>query len=87
MRKFKHLIFDERNLFKDLLLSDTCKNKKDKINLSEIARQMVRGINIVKRKNERFEKTENYIPFQTQKDYKQRCKKCIKKYLNWQNSI
>ncbi len=34
MRKFKNLIFDERDLFKDLLLSDTCKNKNSTINSS-----------------------------------------------------
>ncbi|RUO86008.1 hypothetical protein D9R21_05565 [Spiroplasma endosymbiont of Megaselia nigra] len=79
MRKFKHLIFDERNLFKDLLLSDTCKKKNDSINLSEIARQMGLGINTVKREIKRFKNIQDYKPSDAHKDYKQKRKKCIKK--------
>ncbi len=79
MRKFKHLIFDERDLFKDLLLSDTCKKKNGTINLSEISRQTGRGINTVKREIKRFKNIQDYNPYQAQKDYKQKRKKCIKK--------
>ena len=79
MQDYTHVKYDERNLFKDLLLSDTCKKKNGKINLSEIARQMNRGINTVKREIKRFKKIEDYIPVEAQKDYKQKRKKCIKK--------
>ena len=79
MRKFKHLIFDERNLFKDLLLSDSCKKKNGTINLSEIARQMDRAINTVKREIKRFKNIQDYKPSDAHKDYKQKRKKCIKK--------
>ncbi len=79
MRKFKHLTFDERDLFKDLLLSDTCKKKNGTINLSEISRQTGRGVNTVKREIKRFKNIQYYNPYQAQKDYKQKRKKCIKK--------
>ncbi len=79
MIKFKHLIFDERDLFKDLLLSDTCKKKNGTINLSEISRQTGREVNTVKREINRFKSIQDYNPYQAQKDYKQRRKKCIKK--------
>jgi len=79
MVKFKHLIFDERDLFKDLLLSDTCKKKNGTINLSEISRQTGRGVNTVKREIKRFKNIQDYNPYQAQKDYKQKRKKCIKK--------
>ncbi len=86
MRKFKHLIFDERNLFKDLLLSDTCKKKNGSINLSEIARQMGREVNTVKREIKRFKNIQDYNPYQAQKDYKQNIKNALKNYLNLQKS-
>ncbi|WP_338993013.1 IS30 family transposase [Spiroplasma endosymbiont of Seladonia tumulorum] len=79
MRKFKHLTFDEPDLFKDLLLSDTCKKKNGTINLSEISRQTGRGVNTVKREIKRFKNIQYYNPYQAQKDYKQKRKKCIKK--------
>ncbi|MFW4371265.1 MAG: IS30 family transposase [Spiroplasma sp. hy2] len=79
MQKYTHVKFDERNLFKDLLFSDTCKKKNGSINLSEISRQIGRGINTVKREINRFKNVENYIPVEAQKDYKQKRKKCIKK--------
>ncbi len=79
MRKFKHLIFDERNLFNDLLLSDSCKKKNGTINLSEIARQMGSRINTVKREIKRFKNIQDYKPSDAHKDYKQKRKKCIKK--------
>ncbi len=79
MRKFKHLIFDERNLFKDLLLYDTWKKKNSTINLSEISRQTSRGVNTVKREIKQFKNIQDYNPYQAQKDYKQKRKKCIKK--------
>ncbi len=86
MRKFKHLIFDERNLFKDLLLYDTCKNKNGKLNLSEISRQAIRAVNTVKREINRFKNIEDYNPYQAQKDYKKNVKNVLKKYLNLQKS-
>ncbi len=49
-KDIKYLIFDERDLFKDLLLSDACKKKNGTINLSEISRQTSRGINTIKEK-------------------------------------
>ncbi len=79
MRKFKHLIFDERDLFKDLLLSDACKKKNGTINLSEISRQTGRWVNTVKREIKRFKNIQDYNPYQSQKYYKQKRKKCIKK--------
>ncbi len=42
MRKFKNLLFDERYLFKDLLLSDTCKKK------NEIIRSYVKNKGFIK---------------------------------------
>ncbi len=39
MQDYTHVKFDERYLFKDLFLSDTCKKKNGTINLSEISRQ------------------------------------------------
>ncbi len=84
MKKFKHLIFDERDFFKDLLLSDTCKKKNGTINLSEIARQMGRGINTVKREIKRFKNIQDYKPSDAHKDYKQKRKNVLKKYLNLQ---
>ncbi|WP_425377899.1 IS30 family transposase [Spiroplasma endosymbiont of Polydrusus pterygomalis] len=79
MQKYTHVKFDERNLFKDLLFSDICKKKNDSINLSEIARQMNRGINTVKREIKRFKKVEDYMLVEAQKDYKQKRKRSIKK--------
>lgn len=79
MQKYTHVKYDERNLFKDLLLSDNCKKKNGKINLSEIAIQMNRGINTVKREINRFKNIEDYNPYESQKDYKQKRKKSIKK--------
>ncbi len=79
MIKFKHLIFDEWDLFKDLLLSDSCKKKNGTINLFEIARKINRGINTVKREINRFKNIQYYEPLYANKDYKQNCKKCIKK--------
>ncbi|WP_374696596.1 hypothetical protein [Spiroplasma endosymbiont of Polydrusus formosus] len=40
IQKYTHVKYDEQNLFKDLLLFDTCKKKNGTVNLSEIARQM-----------------------------------------------
>ncbi len=54
MKKYTHVKFDERDLFSDLLLSDTCKKKNGTINLSEIARQTGRDINTIKREINRF---------------------------------
>ncbi len=79
MKKYTHVKFDERDLFKDLLLSDSCKKKNGTINLSEIARQTGRDINTIKREIKRFKNIEDYTPYKAQKDYKQKRKKCIKK--------
>ena len=79
MKKYTHLKFDERDLVKDLLLSDTCKKKNGTINLSEIARQTGRDINTIKREINRFKNIEDYTPYEAQKDYKQKRKKSIKK--------
>ncbi|ALA98077.1 Spiroplasmavirus-related protein [Spiroplasma kunkelii CR2-3x] len=70
MKDYTHVKFDERILFKDLLLSNACKKKNGTLNLSEIARQMGRSINIVKREIKRFKNIENYTPVEAQKDYK-----------------
>ncbi len=79
MQKYTHVKYDEKNLFKVLLLTDNCKKKNSKINLSEISRQTVCVVNIVKREINRFKKVEDYMQVEAQKDYKQKRKKCIKK--------
>ncbi len=75
MKKFKNLIFDERDFFKNLLLSDAFKKKNGAINLSEIARQIGCGINTVKREIKRFKNIQDYKPSDAHKDYKQKRKK------------
>ncbi len=79
MRKFKHLIFDERDLFNGLLLSDNFKKKNGTINLSEISRQTGRGVNTVEREINQFKNIQDYNLYQAEKDYKQKRKKFIKK--------
>ncbi|RUO85780.1 IS30 family transposase [Spiroplasma endosymbiont of Megaselia nigra] len=79
MQYYKHVKFDERDLFKDLLLSDSCKKKNGTLNLSEIARKMDRAVNTVKREINRFKNIQDYNPYEAQKDYKHKRKKCIKK--------
>ncbi|WP_253301027.1 IS30 family transposase [Spiroplasma endosymbiont of Phyllotreta cruciferae] len=79
MQKYTHVKYDERNLFNDLLLSDSCKKKNGTLNLSEISRQTGRAVNTIKREINRFKKVEDYNPYEAQKDYKQKRKKCIKK--------
>ncbi len=79
MKYYTHVKYDERSLFKDLFLSDSCKKKNGKLNLSEIGRQMGRNINTVKREINRFTNIEDYNPYEAQKDYKQKRKKSIKK--------
>ncbi len=63
MQDYTHVKFDERNLFKDLLLSNACKKKNGTINLSEISRQMGRAVNTVKREINRFKNIEDYNPY------------------------
>ncbi len=71
MQKYKHVKYDERNLFNDLLLSDSCKNKNGTLNLYEIARQVGHAVNnTVKREINRFKKVEDYMLVESQKDYK-----------------
>ncbi len=79
MKDYTHVKYDERSLFKDLLLSDSCKKKNGKLNLSEIGRQMGRDINTVKREIKRFKNIQDYNLYQAQKYYKQKRKKSIKK--------
>ncbi len=79
MKDYTHVKYDKRSLFKDLLLSDSCKKKNGKLNLSEIGRQMGRDINTVKREINIFTNIEDYNPYEAQKDYKQKRKKSIKK--------
>ncbi len=79
MKDYTHLKFDERSLFKDLFLSDSCKKKNGTLNLSEISRQTGRDINTVKREINRFKNIEDYNLYEAQKDYKQKRKKSIKK--------
>ncbi len=62
MQKYTHVKYDEKNLFKVLLLTDNCKKKNSKINLSEISIQTVCVVNIVKREINRFKKVEDYMP-------------------------
>ncbi len=86
MKKYTHVKFDERDLFKDLLLSDSCKKKNGTINLSEIARQTGRDINTIKREIKRFKNIEDYTPYKAQKDYKQKRKNVLKNYPNLQKN-
>ncbi|WP_374696426.1 IS30 family transposase [Spiroplasma endosymbiont of Polydrusus formosus] len=79
MKKFKNLIFNERDFFNNLLLSDACKKKNGEINLSEIARQTRRNINTDKKEIKRFKNIQDYKPSDVHKYYKQKRKKCIKK--------
>lgn len=79
MKDYIHVKYDERSLFKDLFLSDSCKKKNGTLNLSEISRQTGRDINTIKREINRFKNIEDYNPYEAQKDYKQKRKKSIKK--------
>lgn len=79
MQDYKHVKFDERRFFKDLLLSDSCKKKNGTINLSEISRQTERDINTVKREINRFKNIEDYDAGKAHNDYLKKRKKCIKK--------
>lgn len=79
MKKYKHLSFDERTLLKNLLISNFCKKKNGKINLSEIGRQMKRSLNTIKWEINRFKNIENYQQYDALNDYLKKRKKCIKK--------
>ncbi len=82
MQKYTHVKYDERNLFKYLLLSDNCKKKNGTINLSEISIQNGggRAVNNIKREINRFKKAEDYmlVPVELQKDYKKKKKMYLK---------
>ncbi|WP_310622585.1 IS30 family transposase [Spiroplasma citri] len=79
MKDYKHVKYDERDLFKDLLFSNACKKKNGTINLSEIARQINRSVDTVRREIKRFKNIEDYTAIEAQKDYYKKRKKCIKK--------
>ncbi|PQP79267.1 IS30 family transposase, partial [Spiroplasma sp. ChiS] len=79
MKDYTHVKFDERKFFKDLFLSDSCKKKNGTLNLSEIARQIGRDINTVKREIKRFKNIEDYDARKAHEDYYKKRKKCIKK--------
>ncbi|WP_425380057.1 IS30 family transposase [Spiroplasma endosymbiont of Stenodema calcarata] len=78
MKDYTHVKYDERRFFNDLLLSDSCKKKNGKLNLSEISRQTGRDINTVKREINRFTNIEDYNAREAHDYYKKR-QKCIKK--------
>ncbi len=64
MQDYIHVKFDERNLFKDLFLADSCKNKNGTINLPEISRKTVRAVNAIKIEINTFINIEDYNPYE-----------------------
>ncbi|ALA97816.1 Spiroplasmavirus-related protein [Spiroplasma kunkelii CR2-3x] len=75
MKDYTHVKYDERRFFKYLLSSNSCKKKNGTLNLSEIARQIGRDINTVKREIKRFKNIENYTAVEAHKDYKKSVKR------------